>query len=56
MKKREAIKILKGIKDDKLKEEESLKLERKEARKKLASLRGKIDWIGNLDKMRKGRV
>ena len=56
MKKGEIIKILKWIKEDKLKDEESLRLKRKVALKKLASLRGKIDWIGNLDKMRKGRV
>ena len=54
MKKREAIKILKGIKDDKLKEQESLRLKRKEALKKLASLRGKVECVGDLDKMRRG--
>ena len=53
MKKGEIIKILKWIKEDKLKEEDSLRLKRKEALKKLASLQGKVEWIGNLDKMRR---
>ena len=53
MKKGEMIKILKEIKEDKLKDEESVKLT--EASKKLASLRGKINWEGDLNEMRKSR-
>ena len=56
MNKREMIKILQEIKEDKLKEEEFLGLKRKEALKKLASLRGKVEWDGDLMKMREGRL